>query len=280
MSETFVNSKRKISIILPVYNEEKSFELIECQMRQVMNENPEFEWEFLLVNDGSSDNSLELMMSLHKKDPHHWSYINLSRNFGKEAAMLAGLDYSKGDAAIIMDSDMQHPIAVIPEMLHWWIQGYDDVYAIRKYSKESWFKRNTSHLYYKLLQRTTRVPIQKDTGDFRLLDRSCIEALRTMRETERNTKGLYSWIGYKKKGIYYEQLDRLEGETKWSVLQLINLALNGITSYTTAPLRFSTILGMIISLIAFIYMLYILARTIIFGNPVAGYPTIVILILF
>ncbi len=220
------------------------------------------------------------MKFLHAEDPKHWSYINLSRNFGKEAAMLAGLDYARGAAVIIMDSDMQHPIEVIPEMLNWWSKGFDDVYAIRKYSGESWFKRKTSQLYYKILQKTTRVPIQKNTGDFRLLDRKCVDALNHLRETERNTKGLYSWIGYNKKGIVYDQLNRQEGESKWSVSQLVNLAINGITSYTIAPLRLSTILGIIVSLVALIYMLFVLLGTLLYGNPVAGYPTIVTLILF
>lgn len=249
-------------------------------MAKVMSDNPSYDWEFLMVNDGSKDASLNNMKALHKQDPDHWSYLNLSRNFGKEAAMLAGLDYASGDAVIIMDSDMQHPISAVPEMLKWWDEGFDDVYATRKSSEETWFKKKTSQIYYKLLQRTTRVPIQKNTGDFRLLDRSCIDALRKLRETERNTKGLYCWIGYNKKGIEYEQLTRQEGETKWSLLQLLNLAVNGITSYTITPLRFSTVLGFIISVVAFIYMLYVLIRTIIYGNPVAGYPTIVILILF
>ena len=271
---------KTVTIVLPVYNEEKSFQLIKQGMTNVMKENPNFNWEFLLVNDGSKDSSLELMIKLHNEDPEHWSYLNLSRNFGKEAAMMAGLDYAKGDAVIIMDSDMQHPTSSIPEMLYWWNEGYDDVYAVRKESNEGWFKRETSKLYYRILQHTTRVQIQKNTGDFRLLDRSCIEALKRLRETERNTKGLYSWIGFNKKGIEYIQLNRMEGETKWSISQLINLAITGITSYTTAPLRISTILGFVVSMSAFIYMIYILLKTIIFGEIVSGFPTITTLILF
>lgn len=223
--------KKIISILLPAYNEETSFPTIEKCMNQVLHENSNYDWEFLFVNDGSKDNTLQQMMKLHDKDSHY-NYVDLSRNYGKEVAMMAGFDYVKGDAMIIMDADMQHPIDVIPEMLKYWEEGYDDVYAQRKISHESWFKKKTSQCYYRLLQGMTRIPIQKDTGDFRLLDRSCIEALKRFRETERNTKGMYSWIGFRKKGIWYEQKEREMGETKWSFVQLVNLAINGILSYT------------------------------------------------
>ena len=270
---------KKITILLPAYNEEKSFDLIRQNMNQVREDNPNYEWEFMLVNDGSTDHTLQQMIRLHNEDGH-FSYLYLSRNYGKEIAMMAGFDYVDSDAMIIMDADLQHPINVIPEMIKWWEQGYDDVYAQRRTSKETWFKKKSSQLYYRILQSTTRIPIQKNTGDFRLLDRSCIDALCRLRETERNTKGLYSWIGFKKKGIFYDQLERTEGESKWKFSALVNLALNGITSYTTAPLRIASILGLIISLIAFLYLIYIWCSTMLFGDPVAGYPTIMVTMLF
>lgn len=270
---------KKITILLPAYNEEASFTLIRENMTRVIQENPNYEWEFLLVNDGSTDNTLQQMIRLHDEDSHY-SYLDLSRNYGKEIAMMAGFDYVDSDALIIMDADMQHPIDVIPEMISWWEQGFDDVYAQREGSKESWMKRKTSQWYYNLLQSLTRVPIQKNTGDFRLLDKSCVKALRMMREKERNTKGLYSWIGFHKKGIYYQQKERQEGETKWSFWSLVNLALTGITSYTTAPLRIASILGIMISFVAFLYLIYIIAMTNIFGEPVQGYPTIMVTMLF
>lgn len=270
---------KKVTILLPAYNEEASFPLIAQNMRQVMTENPSYEWEFLLVNDGSTDNTLQQMIRLRQADAHY-SYVDLSRNYGKEVAMMAGFDYATGDALIIMDADMQHPINVIPEMLHYWEEGYDDVYAQRQGSQESWLRRKTSHWYYKVLQSLTRIPIQKDTGDFRLLDRSCIEALKQMRETERNTKGMYSWIGFHKKGIYYQQQQRQEGKSKWSMMSLLNLALTGIMSYTTAPLRMASILGLIVSMVAFIYLIYIIIVTNLYGEPVQGYPTIMVTMLF
>ena len=270
---------KKVTILLPAYNEEASFQLIRQNMNQVLTDNPNYEWEFLLVNDGSTDNTLQQMIRLHEED-HHYSYIDLSRNYGKEIAMMAGFDYADCDALIIMDADMQHPINVIPDMLKYWEEGYDDVYAQRQGSKESWIKRKTSHWYYKILQSTTKVPIQKDTGDFRLLDKSCIEALRQMRESERNTKGMYSWIGFRKKGIFYQQQERQEGVSKWNAFSLINLAINGITSFTTAPLRIASFMGVVVSVVAFFYLIYIIIVTNFFGEPVQGYPTIMVTMLF
>ena len=271
---------KKITILLPAYNEEASIALIEQNMAQVMRDNPGYDWEFLLVNDGSTDRTLQQMIRLHRDDPAHYSYVDLSRNYGKEIAMMAGFDYATGDALIIMDADMQHPIDVIPEMLRYWQEGYDDVYAQRQGSNESWLKRKTSQWYYRLLQSLTNIPIQQDTGDFRLLDRSCIEALKRMREVERNTKGMYSWIGFRKKGIFYRQQQRRQGTSKWSLMSLVNLALNGITSYTTAPLRLASILGLLVSAAAFIYLIYIIVVTNLYGEPVQGYPTIMVTLLF
>lgn len=271
--------KKKITILLPAYNEETSISLLKEKMLEVAKSNPDYDWEFLLVNDGSKDNTLALIKQLHKED-ERFSYIDLSRNYGKEIAMMAGFDYATGDAVIIMDSDMQHPISAIPEMIKYWEEGYQDVYAERKSSKETWFKRKTSEIYYKLLQNTTRIPIQRNTGDFRLLDRVCLNALREMRECQRNTKGMYCWIGFRKKGIKYEQLERLNGTTKWKLSSLLNLAVDGLTAYTTSPLRIASFLGVLASLIGFIYLVYILINTWIYGDPVAGYPTIMVTILF
>lgn len=270
---------KSITILLPAYNEEESIGLIERSMDRVAKENPNYKWEFLLINDGSSDRTLSEMIKLHQKD-NRFSYLDLSRNYGKEIAMMAGFDYVDSDAVIIMDADMQHPITVIPEMLSYWEEGYDDVYAQRKKSKETWFKRRSSWVYYRLLQRMTRIPIPKDAGDFRLLDRTCIEALKRMRETERNTKGMYSWIGFKKKAILYVQEERQNGTTKWSFLSLLNLAVNGITSFTTAPLRIASVLGIVVSLLAFIYLVYIIFVTLVYGEDTQGYPTIMVTILF
>ena len=270
---------KKVTIIIPAYNEAESFDEIKVNMQEVVRNNIDYEWDFLLINDGSTDETLQKMEKLCIADKHY-HYIDLSRNFGKEIAIMAGLDYAQGDAVIIMDADMQHPINIIPEMLTYWEEGYDDVYAQRERSDESWMKRNTSKLYYTILQKSTNIPIQKDTGDFRLLDRKCIDALKKMRETDRNNKGIFSWIGFKKKGIYYHQNKRQHGKTKWSYYKLVNLALTGITSFTTLPLRFASFFGFLISFMAFIYLIYIIFKTIFYGEPVQGYPTLMVTILF
>ena len=270
---------KTITILLPAYNEAESFPSIKECMKTVIDNNQEYDWEFLFVNDGSTDQTLQRMKELNAQD-NRYHYIDLSRNYGKEIAIMAGLDYVKSDAVIIMDADMQHPVSVIPEMLKHWEEGYDDIYAQRQTSNESWLKQKTSKLYYKILQKSTNIPIQKDTGDFRLLDRKCIDALKEMRETDRNNKGMFSWIGFQKKGIFYQQKERQYGKTKWSYYKLVNLALNGITSFTTTPLRFASIFGIIVSLLAFIYLTYIIFKTLIIGEPVQGYPTLMVTILF
>jgi glycosyltransferase involved in cell wall biosynthesis len=270
---------KTITILLPAYNEAESFPSIKECMKTVIDNNQEYDWEFLFVNDGSTDQTLQRMKDLNAQD-NRYHYIDLSRNYGKEIAIMAGLDYVKSDAVIIMDADMQHPVSVIPEMLKHWEEGYDDIYAQRQTSNESWLKQKTSKLYYKILQKSTNIPIQKDTGDFRLLDRKCIDALKEMRETDRNNKGMFSWIGFQKKGIFYQQNERRYGKTKWSYYKLLNLALTGITSFTTTPLRFASIFGIIVSLLAFLYLIYIIFKTLIIGDPVQGYPTLMVTILF
>lgn len=195
--------------------------------------------------------------------------------------MIAGLDNIKSDAAVIIDADLQDPPELIPKMIELWEQGYDDVYARRKSrAGETWLKKVTSELFYKLLQKSTNIPIQQDTGDFRLLDKRCIEALVQFRESQRYTKGMFSWIGYRKKEIEYDRDPRVAGETKWNYIKLINLAIDGITSFTTAPLRISSVLGILVSLAAFIYIIYLVVRTTFFGTDLAGYPSMMAVILF
>lgn len=239
-----------------------------------------YQFEFLFVNDGSKDHTLDIIKSLREQDPRV-SYVDLSRNFGKENAMLAGFDYAKGDAVIIMDADLQHPPTLIPEMLRIWNFGeVQDVYARRKTrGKESWLRKKLSLLFYRILDHATRFDILQNVGDFRLLDRQAIDALRRLRESERYTKGMYCWIGFRKQEILFEQQERIAGESKWNFMGLLNLAIEGITSFTTAPLRFATYVGLLTALGAFIYGLYYFIKTLIIGDPVAGFPTLIIVIL-
>ena len=247
---------------------------------QLMNEQANYRWEVLFVDDGSSDRTLPILEQMHNDDSR-FGYISLSRNFGKEAALLAGFDHADSDALIIMDADLQHPPSVIPKMLEAWEEGYDDVYGKRlSRGRESWLRRHLSLWYYRLLQRMAHVEILPNVGDFRLLDRRCVEELRRLREQERYTKGLYCWIGFRKKEIPFKTNERVAGKSAWSYRQLIGLAIDGIMSFTTAPLRISTLLGLLVSVVAFIYMCAVLAKTLLWGEPVAGYPTIIVLILF
>lgn len=273
-------TRKKISILIPAYNEEEVLDTLYERLGKLAHETPHYDFEFLFVNDGSRDQTLEIIRRYAEKD-NRVAYINLSRNFGKEIAMIAGIDHVTGDAMVIIDADLQDPPELIPRMIKFWEDGFDDVYARRRSrSGESWFKKITSELYYKTLQRSTNIPIQQDTGDFRLLSRRCIEALRQFRETQRNAKGMFSWIGYKKKEILYDRDPRLAGETKWNYAKLLNLAIDGITSFTTAPLRISTVLGILVSFAAFVYILFLVVRTIFVGNDLAGYPSMMAVILF
>ena len=271
---------KKISILIPCYNEEKSLPLLYHELVKLMDANQGYDWELMFVNDGSVDGTLAELQRLRQQDSRV-SYVDLSRNFGKEAAMLAGFDYVTGDCTVIMDADMQHPPTLIPELIKWWEQGYDDVYAKRKSrGRESWLRKRMSLLFYKVLQLSSRFDVLQNVGDFRLLDRKCINALRKMRESERYTKGMYCWIGFKKKEVEFVQGDRVAGDSSWSYGRLFSLAIDGITSFTSLPLRISTVIGFIVSLLAFCYMVFVFTEALIWGDPVQGYPTLVVLILF
>ena len=272
--------RKKISILIPAYNEQEVLQHLYERLVKLAGETDSYEFEFFFVNDGSRDRTLEMIKGYAEKDKRV-AYVALSRNFGKEIAMIAGLDYVMGDATVIIDADLQDPPELIPQMIKYWEEGYDDVYAKRRSrAGESWFKRLTSDYYYKVLQKTTTIPIQRDTGDFRLLDKRCVEALRQFRESQRNAKGMFSWIGYKKKEILYDRDPRAAGETKWNYFKLINLAIDGITSFTIAPLRIASVFGIVISFAAFVYILYLVIRTILFGTDLAGYPSMMAVILF
>ena len=271
---------KKISVLIPCHNEEKSLPLLYPELVKLMDSTPNYQWELMFVNDGSTDGTLEHLRQLRQQD-QRVNFVDLSRNFGKEAAMLAGFDYVTGDCMVIIDADLQDPPELIPEMIKWWEQGYEDVYAKRKTrGRESWLRKRLSLMFYRLLQSSSRFDVLQNVGDFRLLDRSCINALRQMRESERYTKGMYSWIGFKKKEIEFDRGDRVAGSSSWSFRQLFSLAIDGITSFTSLPLRISTVVGFIVSMLAFIYMIYVFIKALIWGDPVQGYPSLVILLLF
>lgn len=271
---------KKISVIVPCYNEQESVQMLYQELCRLMKAESKYEWEILFVNDGSKDDTLQVIQSLSAQDASV-SYIDLSRNYGKETAMLAGFDYAQGDACVIMDADLQHPPMVVRDMLRKWEEGYDDVYGKRTTrAKESWLRKCLSYAFYYILQKSAKVDVLPNVGDFRLLDRKCIDALRLMRETDRYTKGLYCLIGFRKTYVEFETQDRVSGSSSWTLRGLIALAIEGIMSFTIAPLRLATWVGAITATGAFLYALYFLIKTMVVGDPVHGFPTLVILILF
>ncbi|MGI6243842.1 MAG: glycosyltransferase family 2 protein [Prevotella sp.] len=276
-----MNSQPKsVSIIIPSYNEEASLPHLYEALKELMDSISAYDWEVLFVNDGSKDATLPMINALYEKDSRI-SYVDLSRNFGKEKAMLAGFDYCRGDCAVIIDADLQDPPYLIKDMLKYWEEGYEDVYAKRRNrGKEPWLRRKLSMMFYNMLDRSTRFEVLKNVGDFRLLDRKCIEALRQLRESERYTKGLFCWIGYKKKEILFDRDDRKYGQTHWNFWQLAGLAIEGFTSFTTAPLRFATVIGSLTAFGAIIYLIWTLIKVALWGDPVAGFPTLISVVLF
>jgi len=271
---------KKISIIIPAYNEEEALPALMERITKFADDTKDYDFEFLFVNDGSKDRTIELIKEYREKDKRV-CYVDFARNFGKETAMKAGIDYATGDAVVFLDADLQDPPEIITEMIKYWEEGYDDVYAQRKSRKgETWMKKFTSKMYYKILQDLTNVPIQKDTGDFRLLDRRCVNALKVMNESQRNSKSMFSWIGYKKKAIFYDRDPRVAGKTKWNYSKLINLAIDGITSFTTSPLRISTFIAIPTFLVLFVYFVYVIAKSFIVHQPIQAFQATILLILF
>ena len=271
---------KKISVIIPAYNEEESLPILYERIEKLMATMGNYEFEILFINDGSKDKTIEIIKKM-RQDDSRISYVDFSRNFGKEIAMIAGLDYATGDCVIFIDADLQDPPELIPELVKYWEEGYDDVYAKRRSRKgETFLKKWTSKMYYKILQKLTRIEIQRDTGDFRLLDRRCVNALKMLRESQRNTKSMFSWIGYKKKEVLYDRDARVAGKTKWNYIKLVDLAIDGITSFTTSPLRISTILAIPTFIVLFIYFVYVIIKSFVIKEAIQAFQAIILLILF
>lgn len=272
--------KPVVTILIPMFNEELVLPLLFVELDRVTSTITDCDFVYLFVDDGSKDSSLSIVKNYATQDSRI-QYLALSRNFGKEQALLAGFDHVDSDAVIVIDADLQDPPDLIPEMISFWKQGYQDVYAKRINRRgETWLKKVTSTAYYRLLQSTTRIEIQADTGDFRLLDRACIDALKKFRESERNTKALFSWIGFRKHALEYDRAPRAAGKTKFNYFRLINLAIDGLTSFTTTPLRIAGLLGLTVSLVAFIYLIGVIIKNSIYGPDVSGYPSTMATILF
>jgi glycosyltransferase involved in cell wall biosynthesis len=268
-----------LSVLVPVYNEQEVLRSFYDALRQSVDP-LDMDCEILFVNDGSDDSTSVLIHELHRSDPDV-AILDLSRNFGKEIALTAGLRLVSGDAVVVLDADLQDPPELIPELVAQWREGYDMVLARRRKRRgDPWIKRTTAGLFYRLMRHIGDVELPQDVGDFRLLSRRAISAINSFEEHNRFMKGLFAWIGFKQTTVYYERAARRAGETKWNFGRLWKLALEGITSFTTAPLRVSTYIGLTTALGSFAYGLFIVVRTLLFGDPVPGYPSLITIVLF
>ncbi|MGH7901519.1 MAG: glycosyltransferase family 2 protein [Thermodesulfobacteriota bacterium] len=272
-------AKTHLSVVVPAYNEDGVLPEFHKRISAVL-ESMAVDAEIVYVNDGSIDHTLAVMQFIRESDPRV-AIVDLSRNFGKDIAITAGLDHANGDAVVVIDADLQHPPELIPELVKHWNEGYDVVY-VKRISRmgESLIKRITTYAFYRLIQTVSRVKIPEDASDYRLLSRRALDSLKLLREQHRFMKGLFTWIGYPQKAISYQPDPRYAGQTKWSYWNLWNFALEGITSFSTVPLKFATYLGLLTALPAFIYAVVIIYQTIVYGNPVPGYPSLMIVILF
>jgi polyisoprenyl-phosphate glycosyltransferase len=269
----------ELSIVVPLYNEEPNidylFERVESVLKRLNTS-----YEIVCVNDGSKDNTLKCLVEHHHRNPGI-KVVNFSRNFGKEIALTAGIDYATGAAVIPIDADLQDPPELIEELVAKWREGYDVVNATRRSrAGETWFKRFTANAFYNTIGRMSRVPIPPNTGDFRLLDRRVVDSLKQLPERTRFMKGLFAWVGYKQTTVMFDRQPRLKGTTKWNYWRLWNFALDGITSFSFFPLKVWGYVGLSISLISLLYAVYLVIRTLISGIDVPGYASLMVAVLF
>lgn len=268
----------KLSIIVPCYNEEGVVGLFYKEAIQYIQQ-CNCDYELIFVNDGSKDNTIEDCLKLKQQD-ENIVIVDFSRNFGKEAAMLAGMKTSTGDLVVIMDSDLQDPPKLLPKMMNYILEeGYDSVATYRVDRKgeppiRSWFARQ----FYKLINKMTEVEIVDGARDYRMMSRDMVNAIISLKEVHRFSKGIFTWVGFNTKYLEYENVERVAGETKWSFWKLFKYAIEGIVAFTTFPLRLATILGFLMSFIGFVFMLFIATKAILFGDPVAGYPSLIVVI--
>jgi len=268
-----------LSILVPAFNEEGGLREFHKKLSEVLA-TLALPAEVIFINDGSTDGTLQVLQEIRAKDSRV-AILDLSRNYGKEIAMTAGLDHARGDAVVIMDADLQHPPELIPEFVKYWREGYDVVYAERvSREDESRLKKTLSNVFYSLIGRLSDINIPKDAGDFRLLSRRAAEAVRGLREHHRFMKGLFAWIGYRQKAVPYSPEQRFSGVTKWDFWRLWNFAIEGVTSFSTGPLKVATYLGVLVAMFATLYGVFIIGNTLVFGNPVPGYPSLMVVILF
>lgn len=270
---------KKVSILVPMYNEKEVADIFFNAIIPVLNDLP-VAWEIICVNDGSKDETLDILWRWNAAEPRI-KVINLSRNFGKESALTAALDYASGDAVIPVDADMQDPPSVIPELVDAWRKGFDIVNAVRGCrNTDSVMKRVTSRWFYRLMNSISESPVPPDVGDFRLISRRACDSITSLRERRRFMKGIFSWVGFPTTTITYRRMSRAAGTTKWNYWKLWNFAIEGITSFSTAPLKIATYLGFFAAFFGFLYAMVLVLGTLVFGNPVKGYASLMTAVLF
>jgi glycosyltransferase involved in cell wall biosynthesis len=266
------------SVVVPMFNEAAGIRLMHQRLSAVMQGLQET-WEVIYVNDGSHDSTLQVVEAIRDRDPHV-AVVNLSRNFGKEIATTAGLDHTRGAAVIVIDADLQDPPEVIPELVATWREGFDMVYARRRVRHgETWLKTRTAALFYRLMRDWGQVELPTDTGDFRLMSRRAVDALLQLREQHRFMKGLFAWVGFPAKPVLYDRAPRAAGATAWNYWKLWNLAIEGFTSFSVLPLKLATYIGALVALVAALFGVVVVVRTVITGNAPAGYPSLLLVVL-
>ncbi|MBN1993110.1 MAG: glycosyltransferase family 2 protein [Anaerolineae bacterium] len=269
----------RYSVVVPCYNEEQSLPELYRRLKEVMDQTGET-WELVLVNDGSADRTGELMRQLHAAD-NRVHYLDFARNFGHQIAVTAGMDYAQGEAVILIDADLQDPPELILEMVKKWQEGYQVVYAVRSARKgESWFKLVTAKLFYRLIYRITDVDIPLDTGDFRLMDRKVVEAMKQMKERHRFVRGMTSWVGFKQIGVHYVRQERFAGETKYPLRKMLTFALNAITGFSYLPLQLATYLGFTIAGLSAAGVIVVAIARLSGNQAFFGQATTLIMVLF
>ncbi len=269
----------ELVVIVPAYNEGGGLRDFHTRLSKVLDE-MDLRSGVLYVDDGSNDDTWAVISTLHELDPRV-SGLRLSRNFGKELALTAGIDNVDAQAVVVIDADLQDPPELIPKLVQWWREGYDVVYATRaNRAGETRLKKWTSAAFYRVMRHLSSTPVPRDTGDFRLLNRRVVEAMKGLRERQRFMKGLFAWVGYRQKAVIYDRDRRHAGKSKFNYWRLWNFALEGITSFSTAPLKIATYVGTLTSLLAFCFGLYVLIKALVYGDPVRGYPTLMLVILF
>jgi polyisoprenyl-phosphate glycosyltransferase len=275
---TDASSGPVFSIVVPMFNEADGILLLHARLTAVMDGLGE-SWEVVYVNDGSRDATLSVVEALRDRDAHV-AVVNLSRNFGKEIATTAGLDHARGAAVVVIDADLQDPPEVIPELVAVWREGFDMVYARRRVREgETWLKTRTAAVFYRLMRNWGQVELPTDAGDFRLMSRRAVDALLRLREQHRFMKGLFAWVGFPSKPVLYDRAPRAAGETKWTWWKLWNLAIEGFTSFSVLPLKLATYIGAAVALVAALFGVVVVVRTLVWGDSPAGYPSLLVVVL-